>query len=238
MRRQGKSRRGPTGRQNNLSHKRCHSCIYAVKAEGKTKSVRVCTNRDDAPGKLFLLEKQAACRNFRTPKKIIRTKVIQPKDEKIRFIPLTQGKFAIVDAEDYEHLSKYKWYAVYAGGKFYAYRSVKYRAVSMHRQIMGEPKGKVVDHRDGNSLNNRRSNLRICTFAQNQLNRRSTGGVSRYKGVWFKKGHNKWKAQIGFNGKKIHIGYFKDEIDAAKAYDKKAKEFFGEFAYLNFPEQA
>jgi hypothetical protein len=185
MRRQGKSRRGPTGRQNNLSHKRCHSCIYAVKAEGKTKSVRVCTNRDDAPGQLFLLEKQAPCRNFRTPNKIIRPKVIQPKNEKIRFIPLTQGKVAIVDAEDYKWLSKYKWHAVRNKGKFYAYRSRKNHAVSMHRQIMGEPKGKAVDHRDGSRLNNRRSNLRICTPAQNTRNRRGWSRISKYKGVYF-----------------------------------------------------
>jgi hypothetical protein len=195
----------------------------------------VCANRDDAPGRLILLEKQAACRNFRATNKIRRAKVKQPKNEKIRFIPLTKGKVAIVDAEDYEWLSKYKWHAVYTGSKFYAYRCRNKRSISMHRMIMGEPKGKVVDHIDGNSLNNRRSNLRICTTAQNMRNRRLTGGVSRYKGVYFIKRLNKWKAVITFNSKSIHIGCFSDEISAGKAYDKKAKELFGEFAYLNFP---
>jgi hypothetical protein len=219
-----------------LSRKRCHSCVYAVEAEGKTKSVLVCANNHDARGRLFLLEKQVTCRNFQAPKKIIRTKVRQPKNEKIRFIPLTKGKVAIVDAEDYERLSKYKWHAVNTGGKFYAYRCRNKRSISMHRIIMGEPKGKVVDHIDGNSLNNRRSNLRICTVAENIRNRRRTGGVSRYKGVCFVKRLNKWQAEITFNGRQIHIGIFKDEISAGRAYDKKAKELFGEFACLNFPE--
>jgi hypothetical protein len=218
-----------------LGRNRCHSCIYAVKAEGKTKAVMVCANRDDAGGRLILLEKQYTCRNFRAPKKIIRTKVRQPKSEKIRFIPLTKGKVAIVDAEDYKWLSKYKWHAVDTGGKFYAYRCRNKRSISMHRMIMGEPKGMVVDHRDGNSLNNRRSNLRTCTAAQNGRNRRRTCRASRYKGVYFIKRLNKWKAVITYNSKTIHIGCFSDEISAGKAYDKKAKELFGEYAYLNFP---
>jgi hypothetical protein len=196
----------------------------------------VCANKHDAGGRLIYLDKQISCRNFRAPKKIRRAKVMQPKNEKIRFIPLTKGKVAIVDAEDYEWLSKYKWHAVDTGGKFYAYRCRNKRSISMHRMIMGEPKGKVVDHRDGNSLNNRRSNLRICTAAENQRNRRFTGGVSRYKGVCFVKKLNKWRTEITFDGRQIHIGLFKDEISAGKAYDKKAKELFGEFAYLNFPE--
>jgi hypothetical protein len=221
-----------------LSRNRCHSCIYAVKAEGRTKSVRVCTNKDDAPGRLFLLETQSTCRNFRAPKKIKRAKVRQPRNDKIRFIPLTKGKVAIVDAADYEWLSKYKWHAVKVGGKLYAYRCRNRRSISMHRMIMGEPKGKVVDHRDGSSLNNRRSNLRICTTAENIRNRRHTGGASRYKGVYFVKRLKKWKAVITFNSKTIHIGCFSDEISAGKAYDKKAKELFGEFACLNFPDLA
>ncbi len=105
----------------------------------------------------------------------------------------------------------------------------------MHRMIMGEPKGMFVDHIDGNSQNNRRSNLRICTPAQNLQNQRPKGGTSRYKGVYFHKKDNKWMAKIGFNGKNTYLGLFEDEILAARAYDKKAKELFGEFAYLNFP---
>jgi len=194
----------------------------------------VCANNHDALGRLLLLETLDICRNFQKQKKK-RRKVIQPKDEKIRLIPLTQGKLAIVDADDYDWLSKYKWYGARAGGKFYACRSIKQRTIGMHREIMGEPKGMFIDHRDGNSLNNRKSNLRICTPAQNVLNRGCMGGSSGYKGVSSLKKLNKWKAEITFKGRRIHIGHFEDEIDAAKAYDKKAKELFGEFAYLNFP---
>lgn len=106
----------------------------------------------------------------------------------------------------------------------------------MHRVIMGEPRGLVVDHIDGNSLNNRRSNLRVCTVSQNHQNQRFRGGLSRYKGVCFLKKINKWRANIGFDGRRMHIGCFDNEVDAAKAYDRKAGELFGEFAYLNFPE--
>jgi hypothetical protein len=217
-----------------LKPKRCQNCIYAVKAAGKVRSVLVCTNKAGSAGQLFIIENSRTCRNFRAEKKILRPKVKQPENDKIRFIPLTKGKFAIVDVEDYERLSQYKWHAVKTGDRFYAYRSKNKRSLSMHRVIMNAPKGMVVDHIDGNGLNNRRSNLRVCTVSQNHQNRRWTGGVSRYKGVCFLKKVNKWKAEITFNGRRIHIGCFADEISAAKAYDKKAAELFGEFAYLNF----
>jgi len=217
-----------------LKPERCQNCIYAVKAAGKVRSVLVCTNKQDSNGRLFLLEMQGTCRNFRAEKKILRPKVKQPENDEIRFIPLTQGKVTIVDAEDYKRLSKDKWYAANTGGKFYACRSIKQRTISMHREIMGEPKGMFVDHIDGNGLNNRRSNLRVCTPAQNVQNRRCMGGSSGYKGVSFIKRDNKWKAEITLNRRRIHIGHFADEISAAKAYDRKAAELFGEFAYLNF----
>ena len=106
----------------------------------------------------------------------------------------------------------------------------------MHREIMHAPKGMVVDHIDGNSLNNRRSNLRLCTVSQNHQNRRRTYGSSKYKGAWWDKRRNKWVAAITFKGKYIYLGFFDNEIDAGKAYDRKAAELFGEFAYLNFPD--
>jgi len=96
-------------------------------------------------------------------------------------------------------------------------------------------KGMVVDHLDGNSLNNRKSNLRVCTVSQNHQNRRWTYGSSRYKGVWWNKKMKKWVAGITLKRKYIFIGHFADEVAAAKAYDRKAAELFGEFAYLNFP---
>ena len=103
----------------------------------------------------------------------------------------------------------------------------------MSRVIMNCPKGKEVDHKNGNTLDNRHSNLRVCTHQENCRNRRPNKNcVSSYKGVsWFK---GKWTAIINCNGKHRYLGRFKNEIDAAKAYDKAAKKAFGEFACLNF----
>jgi hypothetical protein len=106
----------------------------------------------------------------------------------------------------------------------------------MHRQVTNAPKGLVVDHINHNGLDNRRANLRLCTKQQNNCNSRSfRHKTSNYKGVFKEKGSKKFRAYIRFNKKPVHIGMFELEIDAAKAYDKKAKELFGEFAYLNFP---
>jgi hypothetical protein len=160
-----------------------------------------------------------------------------PASKGVRLIELTHGKYAIVDAEDYDRLSSYKWCATEHGPSWYA-QTLRRDGVplSMHRLITGAPKGLFVDHRDNNGLNNRKTNLRICTEEQNQRNRRPSRGKSfKYKGVsWFKP-LKKFRARISHNRICIHIGYFDNEIDAAKAYDKKAKELFGEFAYLNFP---
>jgi hypothetical protein len=113
----------------------------------------------------------------------------------------------------------------------------------MHHFILGEKTR--VDHHDGNSLNNRRGNLRIATQSQNRANIGKPSGnhSSRYKGVAWNKGKSAtgggWRAQIGFDYKKIHLGCFKDEVDAATAYNFKAFELFGEFARFNhpFPEE-
>ena len=222
-----------------LKAKRYDNCVYAIRAIGHSKSVLVCTNKAGSAGQLHLAEPTDLCRNFQPKNKIpCRPEIKQPKDSQIRFIPLTKGKVAIVDAQDYDWLSKYKWHAVKCDSRFYAYRSKNRRSVSMHREIMHAPKGMVVDHIDGNSLNNRRSNLRLCTVSQNHQNRRRTYGSSKYKGTWWDKRRNKWVSAITFNGKYIHIGCFDNETDAAKAYDRKAAELFGEFAYLNFPDCA
>jgi hypothetical protein len=108
----------------------------------------------------------------------------------------------------------------------------------MHREIMNPPEGLVVDHIDHNGLNNRKSNLRICTRSQNQCNQYRFDGKSKYKGVaWFKR-TRKWTAAVCLRGKRYRLGYFEREIDAAMAYDKAAKKYHREFACLNFPEVA
>jgi len=93
-----------------------------------------------------------------------------------------------------------------------------------------------VDHIDGNGLNNTRANLRICTYQQNVCNCKSRGGDSKYKGISWDKRSKKWRAKIRYNSKDKHLGVFEDEIEAAREYDREAAKLFGEFAYLNFPE--
>ena len=107
----------------------------------------------------------------------------------------------------------------------------------MHREILGITDPKInVDHLDGDGLNNQRSNLRVCTDSQNGANRgKQKNNKSGYKGVHWNKKTKKWAAQIQYHKKVLNLGYYSDIIEAAKAYDKKALELFGEFARLNFP---
>lgn len=154
-------------------------------------------------------------------------------------IPLTQGKYAIVDDEYYAELIKYKWYPHHTFNLCYAVRHTKCvkgkrGLVYMHRQILNAPKGKMIDHIDRNDLNNRIANIRLCFNSQNQHNsKKQSDNTSGYKGVSWHKHRKKWIAHIR-NGKLIHLGYFCSAVEAAKAYDDKAKELFGEFANTNF----
>ncbi len=149
-------------------------------------------------------------------------------------IPLTQGKFAIVDDEDYEWLNQFKWCAHRIYNNYYAERRVNGRLLYMHREIMKPPKGKQVDHRNSDCLDNRGCNLRICTHQENLCNQKiQEGKSSKYKGVSWHRQREKWVASIHHNDRKMHIGCFIDEHDAARAYDKQATELFGEFARLN-----
>lgn len=154
-----------------------------------------------------------------------------------RKIPLTQGKYAIVDPEDYEELAKYKWFAVNNDGRFYAVRSRKNRNVKMHRVIIGAREDEIVDHINGNGLDNRNANVRFATSEQNSWNQRKqrSKSSSKYKGVSWEKKRKEWRARITLKGRLIHLGRFETEEGAARAYDAKAKELFGEFAWLNFP---
>ena len=156
-----------------------------------------------------------------------------------RLIKLSFNRVAIVDAEDYDRLSKYRWCTVKGSRTCYAKTFHLSGAIlSMHRMVANAPKGLFVDHINHNGLDNRRRNLRVCTYIENQRNKRPKPGcTSEYKGVHWCKGRNKFRANIYLNRKAIHLGYFKNEIEAARAYDKKAKELFGEFAYLNFPAE-
>ena len=161
-------------------------------------------------------------------------------------IPLSKGKFALVDDKDYPEMSKYKWYAWFNGRYWYARRYCKVKnktgvKVFMHRQILGLELGdkRIGDHKDHCTLDNRRKNLRICTRQQNAMNIKSNKyGTSKYKGVCWDKRYSKWKSEIMIDGKHIFLGYFKSEIESAQAYNKAAKKYFREFASLNIIEDS
>ncbi len=204
--------------------------------EGGGESNLACVNKAGSAGRLRFVNFRDSCLNLRL-KNHGREKPPSPDSEQVRFIPLTRGKFAIVDAEDYEWLSKYKWHINICRRNSYALRSKNRRKCAMHREITNAPDGMLVDHIDGNGLNNRKSNLRLCNHAQNARNSRPyRNGSSKYKGVSFDQYAKKWKVVIENNGEQFNLGRFKDEVEAARAYDKKAAELFGEFAYLNFPK--
>ena len=157
-------------------------------------------------------------------------------------IPLTQGKYAIVDPDDYFRLSKFKWFATKRCSTYYAarwkYKAGKRRYHLMHREVCKVADDMLVDHINHNGLDNRKANLRPATFAQNVYNRKKRSGNSRsrYKGIWWDKRWKKWCAEIRVNKTKIRLGSYDDEIEAAKAYDRAAKKYHDEFASLNFPE--
>jgi len=153
-------------------------------------------------------------------------------------IKLTQGKVALVDDKDYEQLNQWKWhYDRYAIRAEYVGKidgKEKNRKILMHRLIMDTPEGMHTDHINGNKLDNRRGNLRVCTNAQNQQNRKTVSGKSKYKGVsWRGGGYNRWFAMIKVDREPKCLGYFDTEEQAAIAYNEAAQEYFGEFANLN-----
>jgi len=158
----------------------------------------------------------------------------------MKTIELTQSEMTIVDDSDYEELSQYKWYADRRADIYYAVRSIQINgrptAELMHRRILGLKQGdrKHTDHINGNGLDNRRGNLRVCTRAQNIRNQRiRCDNTSGYKGVYWEKGTGKWHVQIVFNSRKIYLGLFNSLFVAALAYNAAALKYHGKFARLN-----
>lgn len=158
----------------------------------------------------------------------------------MKTINLSNNQVALVDDEDYERVSQYKWCASYNEdiSGYYATNRINNTTWYMHRFIMGFPEGLHIDHIDKNTLNNQKSNLRTCTRSQNQCNRsKAIHNKSGYKGVWFDTPRNKWHAEIQLNGRKKHLGRFENIEDAARCYDAVAAQLHGEFACLNFPNE-
>ena len=203
----------------------------------------LCSNHPDSPGELVEMLPTETCRNFkakswkRSPAVPAPDRAGPPSKEDnpgVRRILLSNGMFATVDAADYKRLNKYRWHANGHGSTVYASCNLRGRTVYMHHMILRPRKGYVVDHIDGNGLNNWSRNLRECTPQQNLANRGPRGGSSRFVGVY--RHGDKWEAGISCRGRHYYLGLFEDEVEAAKARDRKAYELYGEHAYLNFPE--
>jgi hypothetical protein len=166
-------------------------------------------------------------------------------------IPVSGGRWALVDEEDYYKLKGYKWTAREGKNTVYAYCLKKISKMQnveagwgpnesylgtpfMHRVILNAPDGMEVDHINGNGLDNRRANLRLATREQNNANRRpQPASLSGFLGV--QKYREKWRAGLSYSGRRIKLGTYDTPEEAAKAYDSRAKELFKEFARLNFP---
>jgi len=203
----------------------------------------LCSNHPGSPGELVEMLPTETCRNFKAkswsrPRAVPAPDCPGPPSEKanpsVRRILLSNGMFATVDAADYKRLNKYRWRANRHGGAVYANCNIRGRTVYMHHMILRPRKSYVVDHIDRNTLNNCAHNLRECTPQQNLANRGPRGGSSRFVGV--RRRGNKWEAGIRYRGRHLYLGRFDDEVEAAKARDRKAYELYGEHAYLNFPE--
>lgn len=152
-----------------------------------------------------------------------------------REIPLLGGHSAIVDLEDYKWARHFKWTHYSSGRSHYAsaYSPATGKRFAMHRTIAGAEPGQLVDHRNGNGLDNRKSNLRIATYSQNAMNRRHRSKSSRFKGVVFDEGRNTWLARVRKDGRYVIVGRFDLEEDAAAAYNHAALQEYGEFAWIN-----
>jgi len=212
----------------------CHNCIYAYWDPGLWLTSLssgfphrpICANQPDFPGRMRPVPPGGVCRNYRP-------KPATPEGD-IKRIPLSGGHYAFVDAADYEWLNRYRWF--FRNG--YAARREHGKTVFMHRQIMQPPDGMFVDHIDGNRANNCRCNLRVCTRRENLRNQgKRAGCLSRYKGVSYDRRDRNWVAAINYDNRRVVLGDFDDEVEAARAYDRRAVEVFGPYAHPNFPEE-
>lgn len=164
-----------------------------------------------------------------------------PPSESYREMILSRGLVTIVDVEEFEQLSVFKWCVFRGNGGFYAGRvqviDGKKKFFSMHRIIMNVSDRSIcIDHINHNTLDNRKANLRVVTHHQNLMNKKlSVSNRTGYKGVSFCKADGKFKAGIKCSGISTYLGSFNNPLDAARRYDEKARELFGEFACLNFP---
>lgn len=156
----------------------------------------------------------------------------------MKTIPLTQGLSATVDDQDYDRVKQYKWWTMRVGRNTYGLRTLPGTGKKelLHRFILQPDPKQLIDHIDGNGLNCQRKNMRIATQRQNQQNQKlRSSNTSGYKGVCLAWDGIQWVARIRDSfGKKTHLGLFPDAVSAAKAYDRAARKYHGEFANTNF----
>lgn len=212
----------------------CANCRFAMPVEHQGEPLLVCPYRQERRGRLAVVEPEEGCPAFRE-----RVRPKEESGEETCAIPLVNmdGLCALVDAADYEWLSRYTWRAASSGGgTFYAHTRCNGKVCYMHRMIMNPPAGMVVDHKNRDGLDNHRVNLRNATPGQNNANRQLRTGVSGFRGVY--PSRDKWGARIRHQRRLLRLGVFDDPAEAARAYDHKAIELHGEFACLNFPEEA
>ncbi|MBP7054074.1 MAG: HNH endonuclease [Phycisphaerae bacterium] len=227
----------------------CRHCVYARRPTGKWlrlilsrwPGLRICTNHPDAPGDILGVPAHSSCPNFRARgERRVKAAVSNPVGPVVCQIPLTKGKIAMVDAADYVWLRRYPWcLSERPHGTSYAATHTRGKVITMHRLIMNPPKGLWVHHRDDNGLNNCRDNLCICTPQQNaRRRRRRKDSTSHFIGVFQRKeAPGKWYGEVEAGRQHAYVGPFDDEIEAARARDRKALELHGSYAMLNFPEE-
>jgi HNH endonuclease len=213
--------------------------------EGRSNPVNFCPSCGGL--KKFKAKLCRECR-FESVRSPINFDLIQVDSEPCRLLPLTKGLYAIVDAGRYDFLMQWRWYAQHGKGKreiYYANRKGPRRedktreVFSLHRAVFGDDSAPEVDHINRNPLDCRRSNLRAATRRQNSVNRSlGANNTSGYKRVYYneKCPLRPYTAYVRMDGKCIYLGNFKTAEEAARAHDKKASEVYGEFAYLNFPQ--
>lgn len=159
----------------------------------------------------------------------------------MRKIPLNQGKFALIDDEDFERVNQYKWHLFKCGTGLKEYVATnKYvngirKVIKLHRFILRAKKKQIMDHINGNGLDNRKANLRFCTQQQNAYNRKlNKNNTSGYKGISFKKDirlkYKQWIAYINVEKKRKYLGYFRTKEEAMKVRIEAEKQYYGEFA--------
>jgi hypothetical protein len=222
----------------------CARCVHAGRPP-KTRLLRdmmtgwsgllLCVNHPKSPGTLTDVAPTGLCRNFRARREPPeRPAPPAPPNDAIAYIPLTKNLWATVDADKFEWLNGFRWHATGTRGRYYAATVIDGKSIAMHRLLMNPPPGMIVDHIDGNSLNDLVANLRICTPAENRHNTRPLGKSSPYVGV--RPHGDKWRARITVDGENLFLGDFDTALEAAKARDAAARRHHGPYAWINVPQ--